>query len=272
VPRYGAAMDPIAQFKETAKQNWSNFGALEMWTASAAPRLVRHAGIASGMQVLDVACGTGVVALTAARLGAKVTGVDLTPKLIERARENASIMGLDVQFVENDVEALPFGDAVFDVVVSQFGHMFAPRPEMAISEMLRVLKPGGTIAFSTWPPELYIGRSFALMSKYGPPVPPGIAAPPAWGDPNVVRERLGAAVKDIVFARDNMPFPTLSVAHMRLYMEQNLGPVVRIVQTLETEDPPKLAAFRKELEALIANYFENNFVRQDYLMTRATKL
>src|SRR5262249_37832690 len=158
------------------------FAVLESLTATAAPRLVRFAGIPPGSEVLDVACGSGVVALTAARLGAKVTGVDLTPELVARARENAALMKLEATWHEGDVEALPLPDAEFDFVVSQFGHMFAPRPQVAIAEMLRVLKPGGTIAFSTWPPELCVGRGFALMGKYGPPPPPGVAPPPQWGD------------------------------------------------------------------------------------------
>ncbi|MGA9852481.1 MAG: class I SAM-dependent methyltransferase [Gammaproteobacteria bacterium] len=142
-------MDPIAQFKENAKQGWSSFTPTEIATGSTAPRLVRYAGTARGMEVLDVGCGTGVVALTAARLGARVTGVDLTPKLLERAKQNAAIMNLEVDWCEGDVEELPLDDARFDVVVSQFGHMFAPRADIATKEMLRVLKPGGTIAFST---------------------------------------------------------------------------------------------------------------------------
>jgi SAM-dependent methyltransferase len=89
-------------------------------------------------------------------------------------------------------------------VVSQFGHMFAPRPDVAIGEMLRVLKPAGTIAFSTWPPELFIGNTFALVSRYMPPPPPGVSPPPQWGDPAVIRERLGTAVRDIVSDRDHI--------------------------------------------------------------------
>ena len=167
-------MDPIAQFKEGAKQGWSIFAPLEMITGSVAPRLVKYAGVERGREVLDVGCGTGVVALTAARSGAKLTGVDLTPELLARARENGAIMGLDVAWQEGDAEALPFADAKFDIVVSQFGHMFAPRPEIATKEMLRVLKPGGTIAFSTWPPELFVGQSFVLVSRYAPPPPAGV--------------------------------------------------------------------------------------------------
>jgi len=264
-------MDPIEQFKETAKAGWSTFAATELVTASVAPQLVKFAGIEAGHEVLDVACGTGVVALTAARLGAKVKGSDLTPKLIERAKENAALMKLAVEFREADVEALPYEDANFDVVISQFGHMFAPRPEVAVKEMLRVLKPGGRIAFSTWPPELVVGKMFALVGKYAPPPPPGASPPPQWGDPNIVRERLGDAVKDVRFDRAQMRVQTLSVQHQRLFFE-NIGPMAKLVEKLESSDQEKLAALRRELEALIALYFEDNHIRQDFLMTRAVKV
>jgi SAM-dependent methyltransferase len=175
-------MDSLAQFKENQKKAWSTFAPTELYTCQPAARLVVFADIKGGQRVLDVACGTGVVALAAARTGARVSGLDLTPELIARARENASIAGTEIDWHEGDAEALPFGDATFDVVVSQFGHMFAPRPEVATSEMLRVLKPGGTIAFSTWPPELYVGQLFGLVGRYLPP-PPGVAPPSKWGIP-----------------------------------------------------------------------------------------
>lgn len=263
-------MDPIAQFKDTQRQAWSTFAPVENVTCAAAPRLVRFAEIRAGARVLDVGCGTGVVALTAARIGAKVSGIDLTPELIARARESSTIAGVEIDWHEGDAEALPFADGSFDVVVSQFGHMFAPRPEVVLAEMLRVLVPGGTIAFSTWPPELFTGSVFRLTSKYAPPPPPGVGAPPQWGDPSVVRERLGSAVRDVAFDRDVMRFPALSVGHMRLSME-SIGPMARLVRSLEAE-PARLASYRKELEALIAIYFENNAVRQDFLVTRAIKV
>ena len=264
-------MNPIEKFKQGAKRGWATFGPTEMLTASVAPRLVRYAEVAPGARVLDVGCGTGVAALTAARLGARVTGVDLTPELVAHARENASVMNLDVDLREADAEALPFDDASFDVVLSQFAHMVAPRPEVTIAEMLRVLKPGGTIAFSTWPPEHFVGEMFALIGRYGPPLPPGVAAPEEWGDPHVVRERLVGAVEGVRFARDEMRVQVLSVQHHRLLMERNIGPMTMLVRSLEVGDPPRLAALRREFEALIALYFEDNHVRQDYLLTRATR-
>jgi SAM-dependent methyltransferase len=264
-------MDPIAKFKAAARAGWETFAAVEMSTASVAPRLVHFAGIERGARVLDVGCGTGVVALTAARRGAWVSGLDLTPKLLERARENAALMSLDVDWREGDAEALPYADAEFDVVVSQYGHMFAPRPELAVAEMLRVLKPGGTIAFSTWPPELLMGRMFALIGRYAPPPPPGASPPHLWGDPNVVRERLGNAVTDLFFDRDVMYAQTLSVQHQRVFLEANAGPVSKLIEALSLSDPPRLAAFRADLEQLLAQYFEDNLLKQDYLLTRARK-
>ncbi len=221
--------------------------------------------------MLDVACGTGVVAVTAARAGAKVSGLDLTPELLAVAKENSEIAEVEIDWHEGDVEALPFGDGEFDVVLSQFGHMFAPRPDVAITQMLRVLKPGGTIAFATWPPELLIGASFTLVGTYMPPLPPGVSPPPQWGDPNIVRERLGNGVSDIVFDRDRMLCPTLSLQHYRALIERTAGPMLKLVEMLGRNDPARLAQFRREYDAIIAPYFADNIVRQDYLLTRAIK-
>jgi 2-polyprenyl-3-methyl-5-hydroxy-6-metoxy-1,4-benzoquinol methylase len=173
--------DPIAKFKETQRQGWKHFAPLEGLTTPPAARLVKWANVRSGQDVLDVACGTGVVAITAAQKGARVRGVDLTPELLEHARENASIANVEIDFGEGDAEALPFDDATFDVVLSQFGHMFAPRPDVVIAQMLRVLKPGGTIAFTTWPPELLIGSSFGSGLKLHAATATGCFASAAMG-------------------------------------------------------------------------------------------
>lgn len=264
-------MDVFETFKASQKAGWASFAPVQAFTIPAAARLVRHAGVTSGSRVLDVACGTGVVAVTAARLGATVAGLDLTPELLEVARENSRIAEVDVDWREGDVEQLPFDDAAFDIVVSQFGHMFAPRPDVTVREMLRVLKPGGTVAFSTWPPELFVGRIFAAVGKRMPPPPPGIAPPPQWGDANVIRERLGQAVRDLRFDRAVITPPALSPQHFRVLFE-SAGPMRKVVESLTDKEPEKLAALRKEIEAVVAEYFENNTVRQDYLMTRATKI
>jgi len=265
-------MDPFESFKAAQKLGWVNFTAFEMFTTPCAARLVKNGGVRSGQRVLDVACGTGVVSVTAARVGARVTGLDLTPELLERARENARIAAVEIGWQEGDVENLPFADASFDVVLSEFGHIFAPRPGVAIAEMLRVLRPGGTIAFSTWPPELFVGRMFTLTASYLPAPPQGVAPPPQWGDPGIIRERLGAMVKDIFFDRATMLVPALSPSHHRTFSEKSSGAMTRLVASLEGTDPGKLERFRGEYDALAAEYFEDNLLRQDYLITRAIKV
>ncbi|HKY64658.1 MAG TPA: class I SAM-dependent methyltransferase [bacterium] len=265
-------MDPLASFKEEQKLRWAHFAPLGVFSAVPAARLVKFAGVKAGQRVLDVACGTGVVAVTAARSGAQVSGIDLTPHLLEFARENSRIAEVEVDWRQGDVEALPYQDAGFDVVLSQYGHMFAPRPEVAVAEMLRVLKPGGILAFSTWPPEFFVGRGFLLAGAYLPPLPAGIAPPPLWGVPEIIRQRLGSAVSRIEFDVGRMTIPALSPQHFRAMIERTAGPIVRLVETLSASDPEKLAEFRRQYEALAAEYFEENQMRQDYLMTRAVKI
>ncbi len=261
--------DTFAAFKQMQKQSWGLFAPLEVVTTICAASLVKFSHIKSNDNVLDVGCGTGVVAITAARVGAKVSGLDLSPALVERAKENLSIANVQADIIEGDVESLPYADNSFDVVLSQFGHMFAPRPQIAIKEMLRVLKPGGTIAFSTWPPHLYVGRLFSLTAKYMPP-PEGVSPSPLWGDPQFVALQLGDAVEGLMFDQDVMRFPALSLGHYRRSVETTVGPVLKLVQESE-QDPARLNQFREELEALAAHYYANNAIRQDYLMSRAKK-
>jgi SAM-dependent methyltransferase len=262
--------DPFAQMKAAQREGWAFFAPLEWLTTPAAFKLVRFAGVQAGQRVLDVGCGTGVVAVTAARLGATVTGLDLTPTLLEKARQNAEIAGLSIEFHEGDIEALPFKDATFDMVLSQFGHIFAPRPSVAVGEMLRVLRPGGRIAFSTWPPELVVGKMFALTASYLPPPPEGAAPPTQWGNPEIVRERLSDRVTDVSFERDAIYMPGLSPEHIIGTFERTGGPLIKLVESLKS-DPARLKQFRSEFRAIVEEYYRENQLHQSYLMTRARK-
>jgi SAM-dependent methyltransferase len=261
--------DPFAQFKAAQREGWALFVPLEAYTTPAAARLVEFAGVQRANKLLDVGCGTGVVAVTAARTGARVKALDLSPVLLERARWNADTAKVPIEFTEGDAESLPYPDASFDVVLSQFGHMFAPRPEVAVAEMLRVLKPGGHIAFSTWPPELFVGRMFNLVGQYLPP-PPGVAPVSLWGEPNVIRERLGDRVMDLAFEREAMYIPALSPQHLRNSFESTAAPVIKLVQTLK-DDSARLSQFHSDLETLISTFTKHNLLRQQFLMTRAMK-
>ncbi|MGQ0585970.1 MAG: class I SAM-dependent methyltransferase, partial [Gammaproteobacteria bacterium] len=210
------------------------------------------------------------VAVTAARAGARVKGIDLSPVLLEEAGKNAALAGVAIEFREGDAETLPYADAEFDIVLSQFGHIFAPRPHVVVKEMLRVLKPGGRIAFSTWPPHLFGGLYATLVARYVPPPPAGVASPVAWGEPDVIRERLGDKVADLVFRTEEIGFNALSPAHYRASIEVMSASAKKIVTTLAHE-PARLARFRAEVEALAASFFQHNRVRNAFLMTRAVK-
>jgi SAM-dependent methyltransferase len=268
-----SAADPFANFKALQRDAWASFVPVEIMTTAPAAKLVQFAQVQAGQRVLDVACGTGVVAITAALRGTKVAGLDLTPALIERARKNAALAGVDVDFIEGDAESLPYPDGSFDVVLSQFGHIFAPRPAVVVGEMLRVLKKGGRIAFSTWPPEHAIGQMFALVARNLPPPPAGgdlPAPPPLWGDPNVIRERLGAAVTRLTFARGVMAAPAMSLNHFRAGQEATVGPLTKLVASLEQE-PAKLAKLREDFDAIFGDVYADNLIRVPFLMTRASK-
>lgn len=263
------SQDQFAELKQKQREMWASFGPTAMFTTPVAGQFVRFAGIAPGEAVLDVGTGTGVLAITAARLGARVTGLDLTPELLEQARENARVAGVEgITWTEGDAEALPYPDASFDAVVSQFGHMFAPRPDVAVAQMRRVLKPGGRIVFATWPPEHFIGRMFAFVGRNSPPPPPGAAPPPQWGIPALIAERLGERFEAPFFQRGVMIFPALSIPHYRQFMERSVGPIQKLVESLAA-DPQRLAAFRSEFETLVTPYYYDNLVHQDYLLTRA---
>jgi ubiquinone/menaquinone biosynthesis C-methylase UbiE len=253
--------------------------------------LVRLCNISSGDHVLDVACGTGNTAITARRMvpNIKVTGIDFTPELLVQAKEQAILAEVDdIEWREENVESLPFENGIFDVVLSSFGHMFAPHPQVAIKEMIRVTKPGGRIAFSTWPFELVNGKLFKAMANHLPANTNSIYSssnqieeqhqtqppPMQWGNPEKVQRLLldgdcNVAIEDIHFERGVVKIPVLSPNHYWKTTSTRSGPVIQAIQTIK--EPSKIEALKKDVLEAIAPYYKDNELRLDYLITKAIK-
>lgn len=193
--------------KGRMKATWmaGDFGVIAKQTEQPGQEFVARLGIGPGMKVLDVACGTGNTALPEARAGADVTGVDIADNLIEQARARAASEGLTAKFEVGDAEDLPYKDGSFDAIVTMFGAMFAPRPDVVVSEFKRVCKSGGLIAMANWTPQSFAGQMFKLNSKYIAP-PPGLTPPVMWGDEETVRERFSEGISDLKMDRIKVIF------------------------------------------------------------------
>jgi SAM-dependent methyltransferase len=257
------------------KTVWSlgSYSDLALFILPVSAHLVRLCNVSPSDKVLDVACGTGNTAITARRMGgAKVTGVDFTPELLYQAKTEATLAEADgIEWKEGYAENMPFVDETFDVVASSFGHMFAQNPEVAIKEMLRVLKRGGRVAFATWPAELVNGQLSEVMARHipSPPNNPPPPSPMQWGIPDVVKKRLGSDVKDIHFERGFVNIPMLSPNHYWRMASTKSGPLIQAIQTLK--DTQKVESLKKDVLQAIAPYTHDNTLRLDYLVTMATK-
>lgn len=184
----------VARYIAGMRELWglADYGALAERLAPAAAALVSTADVAAASRVLDLAAGTGTVALLAAEQGARVTACDISPRMVELGRDATTAAGLAIDWREADAEALPLADGSFDVVLSSFGLIFVPRPTVALVELRRVLIPGGLVGFTAWTPVGFVGAMTELMRRWLPPQP-GIADVLDWGRPAVVRERLTVA-------------------------------------------------------------------------------
>jgi len=263
----------IDSLKARLKATWSagDYDRFSRYMEQGARIFYEQLEIPPGCQLLDVACGSGQLALWAARDGVEVTGVDIAPNLVERAQARARAEGLNAHFVEGDAEALPFADGSFDVVTSLIGAMFAPRPEQVASELLRVCSPGGTIAMGNWTPEGFVGQMFKTFAKFV--APSGMPAPVLWGDEKVVRERLGAGVSQLRMTRRQYYFDyPFSPAETVELFRQCYGPTNRAFGSL---DEPSAEKLRDELESLWSTHNragnDLTFVSAEYLEVVAVR-
>ena len=252
-----AAADSVLKAKHRAMWAMGDYPAVATDLISElGPRLVEASGVRRGDRVLDVAAGSGNVAIPAALAGAQVIASDLTPELLDVGRAQAAARGAELDWKEGDAEALPYPDAAFDAVLSCVGVMFAPHHQVAADELVRVCRPGGTIGLLSWTPEGFVGQMFAAMKPYAPPPPAGAQPPPLWGDEGHVRALLGDRVTDVVARRGTVTitrFPTTQ--EWREYFKANYGPTIAVYRA-NAADPERLAALDRDLAE-----FATRFVR-----------
>jgi len=267
-----SASTGIEALKAKLKATWmdGNYDYFSRFMQEGAAEFVERLELQPGSTFLDVACGSGQLALIAARKGVRATGVDIASNLIVAARGRAASGGLDIRFDEGDAEALPYPVASFDVVATMFGAMFAPRPELVATELVRVCRPGGTIAMANWTREGFIGQMFKAFARFIAPA--GMPSPVLWGDEETVKERLGARSAELnlsrVMFRFDYPFSPAQVVE---FFRQNYGPTTRAFGTLDASRQDEL---RAELTALWSVYNCSNdpartIVDAEYLQVTA---
>ena len=265
---------PDLNLRARSKALWESgdFGVVAKYNEPVAAEFMSRQSLRPGARVLDLACGNGNLAVLAARAGCVANGLDLAANLIAQARCRAQKENLVIEFTEGDAEALPYPDATFDLVVSMFGVMFAPRPERAAAEFLRVCRPGGVIALANWTAEGFVGENLRVVGRHVPP-PSGGPSPLQWGNEETVRQRLGAQVAQLRLtrhiARLRYPFgPTQTVNFFR----QFYGPTLRAFASL---NPDAQGRLHRDLEQMFRDHSRAGDgvteVEADYLEVVAIK-
>jgi ubiquinone/menaquinone biosynthesis C-methylase UbiE len=264
----------IEGLKSRIKATWEtgDYARIAKVTERVAIEFMDRQGVTPKMRVLDVACGTGNLAIPAAEAGAAVTGLDIALNLLTEARARAARKGVEVQFREGDAEALPCDDGAFDLVVSMFGAMFALRPEVAASELVRVCRPGGRVAMANWTPTGFIGELFKVTGRHVAPAA-GAPSPLLWGDESMVRKRFGDRVSELtvrpIVAQLTFPF---SISETVEFYRQYYGPTSKAFAGLSA---PAQAALRADLEDLYAQRNQaadgTTTIEAEYLEVVATR-
>ena len=235
------------------------------------PRIVEAAGVKPGDRVLDVAAGSGNASQPPARAGAQVWATDITPELLETGRLRAEAEGLDITWREADAEHLPCDDAEYDVVLSLVGVMFAPFHQPVADQLLRVTKPGGTIALVNWTPQGFIGQMFAIMKPYAAAPPPGASPGPLWGDEAHVRELFGDGVSALTATTEDCDFRRFATgAELRDYFKSNYGPTIAAYRNI-ADDAARVAELDQVLADLGDRHITDGHLPAEYLLVVATR-
>lgn len=244
-------MIAVNDLKRTHRAIWAagDYAAVAKHIDEVPPRdLLARAELAPGLDVLDVATGTGNIAVRAAAQGASVVGLDITAELFATARPRADALGVTVDWLEGDAEQLPFAAGTFDRVLSAFGVQFAPRHQLVAEELVRVLRPDGLIALVNWTPEGLIGELLRLIGRYMPAPPDYASPPPLWGNEDHVRGLFAESQLELEFARGHNPWRFDSAEHWVAFMETNYGPTLKARERLTAEG--RWADCRAEMVAL----------------------
>lgn len=267
----------IETVKAGQKTTWESgdFGQIARTIENVAEEFMARCPLKPGQQVLDVACGTGNLAVIAARHGCKVSGLDLATNLINQARKRAEAEGLAIAFMEGDAEELPYEEGQFDLIVSMFGVMFAPRPALVASELQRVTKPGGRLALANWTPEGFIGKMFQVFKAHLPPPPTGVPSPMDWGNDSKVHALLRHGFSGIQFTRRTAlmryPFPPAETVE---FFRQYYGPTRRAFASLDQHAQDALRRDLVELQTAhnSASIPGTTEVAAEYLEIAATRI
>jgi ubiquinone/menaquinone biosynthesis C-methylase UbiE len=233
----------LAAVKAKQQVTWSSgdFSVVASRIVLVSEQLAESADLRAGSQVLDVACGNGNATLAAARSGAKVVGVDYVPALLEDGRARAVAEGLDVEFRLGDAEELPVDDASVDAVLSVFGTMFAPDHQKTADEVVRVTRPGGTVALASWTPNGFIGQMFKVITSYVPG-PAGVQSPLLWGTETHLTDLFGEAVAAIASEERNCVWRFTSAEEFVRFFRRWYGPTLKAFDSLDDDGKAALAA------------------------------
>jgi SAM-dependent methyltransferase len=231
------------RLKQEARAVWSsgNYDAVSKGILEVGRALVDAVAIGQDERVLDIATGTGNAAIPAALAGGRVVGLDLTSSMFVTASQRATEAGVDIEWIEGDAEALPFAAGAFDVALSTFGVMFAPRHAVAATEMARVVRDGGRIGLANWTPEGTVGGLFGVIERHLPPEMD--ASPMLWGVEEHVRECFAGADIELAFERRSLRLnPDIDVEEAAAFYLASFGPLARARERLEPQGRWEAAA------------------------------